>query len=186
MHLHGSRCRTTSAQKERSSTCHHVSDRSLSLHSLTSLSCVSTTSLISSSSLSWSSSSMWSKPPSTKSLAHPQNEEYCPVAIHNPLTSFSFSFSFLMNFHLCLCFLNNALLILHVFVILDCHSLQRVGTFIRINFMCQCSDSLFHPDSFSVESLSQLTVHLLHGSSHWIQVIWKCGSMMTVHNDIVA
>ena len=29
---------------------------------------------------------MWSEPPSTKSTAHPQNEEYCPVAIHNPLT----------------------------------------------------------------------------------------------------
>ena len=29
---------------------------------------------------------MWSTPPSTKSTAHPQNEEYCPVAIHNPLT----------------------------------------------------------------------------------------------------
>ena len=37
-------------------------------------------------SLSWSSSSMWSEPPSTKITAHPQNEEYCPVAIHNPLT----------------------------------------------------------------------------------------------------
>ena len=29
---------------------------------------------------------MWSKPPSTKFTAHPQNEEYCPVAVHNPLT----------------------------------------------------------------------------------------------------
>ena len=37
-------------------------------------------------SLSWSSSSMWSEPPSTKITAHPQNEEYCPVAIHNTLT----------------------------------------------------------------------------------------------------
>ena len=29
---------------------------------------------------------MWSESPSTKSSAHPQDEEYCPVAIHNPLT----------------------------------------------------------------------------------------------------
>ena len=28
-------------------------------------------------------------------------------------------------------------------------------------------------------------VRLLHGSSHSIQVIWECGSTMTVHNDIV-
>ena len=31
---------------------------------------------------------MWSRPPSTKPNAHPQNEEYCPVPIHNPLTSY--------------------------------------------------------------------------------------------------
>ena len=31
---------------------------------------------------------MWSKPPSTKSTAHPQNEEYCTVAIYNPLTGY--------------------------------------------------------------------------------------------------
>ena len=30
---------------------------------------------------------MWSKPPSTKPNAHPQNE-YCPVAIYNPLTGY--------------------------------------------------------------------------------------------------
>ena len=71
----------------------HVSscvDRAFSLRSLTSssLSSASTPSLISSSPLSWSSSSMWSKPPSTKSPAHPQNEEYCPVAIPNPLTGY--------------------------------------------------------------------------------------------------
>ena len=77
-----------SCKKERSSTCHHVSDLALSLHPLTSssLSSVSTFCPFSSSPLSWSSSSMWSKSPSTKSTAHPQNEEYCPVAIHNPLT----------------------------------------------------------------------------------------------------
>ena len=30
---------------------------------------------------------MWSKPPSTKTPAHKQNEEYCTVAIQNPLTT---------------------------------------------------------------------------------------------------
>ena len=62
----------------------------LSLLSLTSssLSSASTPSLISSSPLSSSSSFMWSEPPSTKSTAHPQNEEYCTVAIHNPLTGY--------------------------------------------------------------------------------------------------
>ena len=85
---HGSRCRTTCLAKTCSSTCHHVSDRALSLFALTSssLSSVSTFCPFSSSPLSWSSSSMWSESPSTKSRAHPQNEEYCPVAIHNPLT----------------------------------------------------------------------------------------------------
>ena len=70
-----------------SSTCHHVSDLSLSLLSLisSSLSSASTPSQ-SSSPLSWSSSSMWLEPTSTKPNAHTQNEEYCPVAIHNPLT----------------------------------------------------------------------------------------------------
>ena len=73
---------------ERSDTCHHVSGRALTLFALTSsslsLSSVSTTCPCSSSPLSWASSSMWSIPPSTKSTAHPQNEEYCPVAIHKP------------------------------------------------------------------------------------------------------
>ena len=78
-----------SAIKTCSSTCHHVSDRALSLFALTSsfLSSASTPSLIYSSPLSWSSSSMWSEPSSTKSTAHPQNEEYCPVAVQNPLTN---------------------------------------------------------------------------------------------------
>ena len=73
-----------------SSTCHHVSDRALSLRALTSssLSSVSTFRPFSSSPLSCSSTSMWSKPPSTKSHAHPQNEEYCTVAMHNPLTGY--------------------------------------------------------------------------------------------------
>ena len=31
---------------------------------------------------------MWSEPPSNKSPVHPQNEEYGPVAIQNPLTSY--------------------------------------------------------------------------------------------------
>ena len=65
-----------------------MSDRALSLFALTSssLSSVSAFCPFSSSPLSWSSSSMWSEPPSTRTTAHPQNEEYCPVAIHNPLT----------------------------------------------------------------------------------------------------
>ena len=86
----GSKCRSACLIKTCSSTCHHVSDRLLSHTVLTSssLSCVSTFYPFSSSPLSWSSSSMWSKPPSTKSTAHPQNEEYCPVAIHNPLTGY--------------------------------------------------------------------------------------------------
>ena len=76
--------------KERASTRHHVSDCALSLHPLTSssLSSASTPSLFSSSPLSWSSSSMWSKLPSTKCTVHSQNEEYCPVEIHNPLTGY--------------------------------------------------------------------------------------------------
>ena len=32
---------------------------------------------------------MWSSTPSIKPNAHPQNEEYSPVAIHNPLTIFT-------------------------------------------------------------------------------------------------
>ena len=31
---------------------------------------------------------MWSKPPSTRTPAHTLNEEYCPVAIQNPLTGY--------------------------------------------------------------------------------------------------
>ena len=31
---------------------------------------------------------MWSRPPSTIPNAHPQNEEYCTVAIHNPFTGY--------------------------------------------------------------------------------------------------
>ena len=76
--------------KERSSACHHISDRTLSLFAFTSsslsLSKASTSSLISSSPPSFSSSSMWSKPPNVRSPPHPQNEEYCTLAIHNPLT----------------------------------------------------------------------------------------------------
>ena len=69
---------------------HNVSECALSLHPLnsSSLSTVSETSLISSLSLSWSSSFMWSKPPSTKTPSHPQNEEYCPVAVQNPLAGY--------------------------------------------------------------------------------------------------
>ena len=43
---------------------------------------------ISSPSLFCSSSSMWSELPSNVSPPQPQNEEYCPVAIHNPLTGY--------------------------------------------------------------------------------------------------
>ena len=89
MHLHGSRWLRTCLVKTFSSTCHHVFDRSLSLHPLisSSLSSVSTSCPISSPPL-FCSSSMWSEPPSNKSPVHPQNEEYSPVAIQNPLTSY--------------------------------------------------------------------------------------------------
>ena len=89
MHLHGSRCCRTCLVKTFSSACHHVSDRSLSLHPLnsSSLSSVSTSCPIFSLSLFCSSSSM-SELPSNKSLVHPENEEYGPVAIHNPLTGY--------------------------------------------------------------------------------------------------
>ena len=82
MHLHGSRC-----CRERSSTCHHVSDRSLSLHPLisSSLSSVSTSCPFSSLPL-FCSSWTWSEPPSTRTPAHTQNEKYGPVALQNPLT----------------------------------------------------------------------------------------------------
>ena len=39
-------------------------------------------------SLSCSSTSVWSEPPRNKTTAHAQNEEYCTVAIHNPLTGY--------------------------------------------------------------------------------------------------
>ena len=73
-----------------SSTCHHVSDCALSLHPVisSSLSGVSASCPISSSLLSCSPSSVWSKPPSSITPAHTQNEEYCPVAIHNLLTGY--------------------------------------------------------------------------------------------------
>ena len=88
---HGSRCRTTCLHEK------HVHPHVImcltvrclsSFWNSSSLSSVSTFCPFSSSPLSWSSSSMWSEPPSTKSTAHPQNEEYCPVAIHNPLTGY--------------------------------------------------------------------------------------------------
>ena len=101
--------------KERSSTCHHVSHCSLSLHTSnsSSLSSVSTSSLISSPPLSWSSSSIIELFLSfeclyifshfftssilviilhvggtAESTADPQIEECCTVAIHNPLTGY--------------------------------------------------------------------------------------------------
>ena len=69
------------------STCHHVSDRAVSLHPLisSSLSSVSTSCPNSSPPLLYSSS-MWSEPPSNKSPVHPQNEEYGPVATQKPLS----------------------------------------------------------------------------------------------------
>ena len=56
--------------------------------SSSSVSRASTFSLTSTCPLSWTSTLMWSRTPSTKPNAHPQNEEYCPVAIHNPLTGY--------------------------------------------------------------------------------------------------
>ena len=85
---HVSRCCSACLIKTCSSTGHHVSDRALSLFALTSSSqsIVSTSCPNSSSPLSWSSSFMRSEPPSIRTPVHTQNEEYCPVAIHNPLT----------------------------------------------------------------------------------------------------
>ena len=72
---HDSRCRSACLKKTCSSTCHHVSDRSLSLFVLTSssLSSVSTFCSFSLSPLSWPSASMWSKPLSNITLAHTHN-----------------------------------------------------------------------------------------------------------------
>ena len=61
--------------------------------SSSSLSRASTFLSLSTSSLSCSSTSMWSKPARNKSTALTHNEEYCPVAIHNPLTESVFPFS---------------------------------------------------------------------------------------------
>ena len=87
MHLHGSRCCSTCLCEKRSSTCHHVSDRSFSLHPLisSSLSSVSTSCPMYSPPL-FCSSSMWSEQSSNNFFVHTQNEEYGLVAIQNPLT----------------------------------------------------------------------------------------------------
>ena len=69
---------------------------SLHLHVIHDVTCLSVGCflVLSSSSLSRASifspksTSTMSKPPSTKSTAHPQNEEYCSVAVHNPLTGY--------------------------------------------------------------------------------------------------
>ena len=59
--------------------------RCLSIHwLLPCLSSVSTLCPFYLSPISWSSTSMWSKPPSTKSHAHPQNEECCSVGEARP------------------------------------------------------------------------------------------------------
>ena len=98
MHLHGSKCRGTCLCKK--SAHPHVITCLIvrwSLHPLisSSLSSVSTSCPISSPPL-FCSSSMWSEPPSNMPLwrcktlvqspVHPQNEEYGPVVIQNPLT----------------------------------------------------------------------------------------------------
>ena len=77
-------------RKQSAMSCHHVSDRSLSLHPLisSSLSSVSTSCPISSLSLFCSSSSTWSELPSNKSPVHPQNEEHVLVAIQNHVTGY--------------------------------------------------------------------------------------------------
>ena len=49
---------------------------------------VSRASTFSTSSPSWTSTPMLSRLPSIRPNAHPQNEEYCPVAIYNPLTGY--------------------------------------------------------------------------------------------------
>ena len=88
-----------SLQKERSSTGHHVSDPSLSLHPLISstLSSVSTCFPISSL-LLFCSTSMWSEPPSTRTLAHTQNES---MALWRYKTLLHTRVSILQNRHGC-------------------------------------------------------------------------------------
>ena len=77
-----------SCKKVRSSTCRHVSDRALPLFDLTSssLSSASTPSDFFFSSILVVI--LWSEPPSLRTTAHTQNEEYCTVAVHTPLTGF--------------------------------------------------------------------------------------------------
>ena len=75
------------------STCHplcHMFERAFVVSSCLSLSCLSLTSTFplsqSACSLSGTQSSM-SSPPRVKTIALTHKEEYCPVAIYNPLTS---------------------------------------------------------------------------------------------------
>ena len=79
----GSRCRTTCLQK-------HVHPHVITCRSvccflvMSSSSRASTLSLTSTCSLFWTSTPIMSTTPSIKPKMHPQNEEYCPVAIYNP------------------------------------------------------------------------------------------------------
>ena len=86
----GSWCRTTCLHKTCSSTCHHMSERSLfpCFVFFLCLSCL----YFSLSLLPLLCPELQpptvSRTPSIKPNTHPQNEEYCPVTMYNPLTGY--------------------------------------------------------------------------------------------------
>ena len=83
----GSRCRTTCLHETCSSTCHHMSERLLfpCFVFFLCLSCLYVLSHFYSLSVQTSTPTML-RTPRMKPKAHPPNEEYCLVAIYNPLT----------------------------------------------------------------------------------------------------
>ena len=84
-----SRCHTTCLHETCSSTCHHMSERLL-FPCFVCFLCLSCLYVLSHfylfSVLNFNSHML--RTPSIKPKARPQNEEYCPVAIYNPLTVF--------------------------------------------------------------------------------------------------
>ena len=93
-HVHtshcGSWCRSTCLHKTCSSTCHHMSERLLfpCFVFFLCLSCLYVLSHFYLFSISKLQLPTMSSPPSMKPKAHRPNEEYCPVAIYNPLTGY--------------------------------------------------------------------------------------------------
>ena len=85
----GSRCRTTCLHKTCSSACHHMSERLLfpCFVFFLCLSCLYFLSHFYLFSVRTSTPTM-SRTPSIKHNAHSPNEEYCSVAIYNPLTGY--------------------------------------------------------------------------------------------------